>query len=93
MYILMHLSFFVGILREAIQNGNAWSNALIKVIFAFGGYNNANNLVNEIPNPVRTLKVYSNIALGIVSLLYMLSAVAFFAWVVRYLPYDLHAEG
>jgi amino acid transporter len=65
--------------QKSIQNGNAWSNALIKVIFAFGGYNNANNLVNEIPNPVRTLKVYSNVALGIVSILYMLSAVAFFA--------------
>lgn len=64
-----------------MQNGNAWSSALIKVIFAFGGFNNANNLVNEIPNPVRTLKIYSNIALAVVSLLYILAAVAFFACV------------
>jgi hypothetical protein len=46
-------------------------------------YSNANNLVNEIPNPVRTLKVYSNIALGVVSVLYVLAAVSFFAFVLQ----------
>lgn len=58
---------------------NVWAAALVKVIFSFAGWNNANNVLNEIPNPVKTVKIYGSIALALVSVLYMVCAVGYFA--------------
>lgn len=60
-------------------NANVWANALVKIIFSFAGWNNANNVLNEIPDSVRTVKIYGSVALGMTSVLYMLCAVAYFA--------------
>ncbi|KAG5358983.1 High-affinity methionine permease [Yarrowia sp. E02] len=64
-------------------NANVWANALVKIIFSFAGWNNANNVLNEIPDAVRTVKIYGSVALGLVSVLYMLCAVAYFAAVSK----------
>lgn len=64
-------------------NANVWANALVKIIFSFAGWNNANNVLNEIPDSVRTVKIYGSVALAMTSVLYMLCAVAYFAAVTK----------
>ncbi|KAL2829857.1 amino acid permease-domain-containing protein [Aspergillus pseudoustus] len=53
--------------------------ALYRVIFSYGGYNNAFNVANEVKNPVKSLRLYATIALTTVYILYMFANVAFFA--------------
>ncbi|CAG8006687.1 unnamed protein product [Penicillium salamii] len=53
--------------------------ALYRIIFSYGGYNNAFNVANEVKNPVRSLKIYATTALTVVYVLYMFANVAFFA--------------
>ncbi|KAJ0363919.1 hypothetical protein COL26b_012736 [Colletotrichum chrysophilum] len=53
--------------------------ALYRIIFSYGGYNNAFNVANEVKNPVRSLKIYATAALTTVYVLYMFANVAFFA--------------
>ncbi|KAJ0329392.1 hypothetical protein COL5a_003948 [Colletotrichum fioriniae] len=57
--------------------------ALYRIIFSYGGYNNAFNVANEVKNPVRSLKIYATAALTTVYILYMFANVAFFAAVPR----------
>ncbi|KAF5527199.1 High-affinity methionine permease [Colletotrichum aenigma] len=57
--------------------------ALYRIIFSYGGYNNAFNVANEVKNPVRSLKIYATTALTTVYVLYMFANVAFFAAVPR----------
>lgn len=46
--------------------------ALYNVIWSYIGYSNANYALSETKNPVRTLKIAAPLALGIISVLYML---------------------
>ncbi|KAL4994398.1 amino acid permease-domain-containing protein [Aspergillus recurvatus] len=57
--------------------------ALYRVIFSYGGYNNAFNVANEVKNPVKSLKLYATAALTTVYVLYMFANVAFFAAVPK----------
>ncbi|KKZ61967.1 hypothetical protein EMCG_03524 [[Emmonsia] crescens] len=57
--------------------------ALYNVIWSFVGYSNANYALSETKNPVRTLKIAAPLALGIVSVLYILANVAYFAAVPK----------
>ncbi|GME32357.1 high-affinity methionine permease [Neofusicoccum parvum] len=57
--------------------------ALYRIIFSYGGYNNAFNVANEVKNPVRSLKIYATAALTTVYILYMFANVAFFAAVPK----------
>ncbi|KAL7275044.1 methionine permease [Rhizina undulata] len=57
--------------------------ALYNVIWSYIGYSNANYAMSEIKNPVRTIKIAGPLALGIVSILYMLANVAYFAAVPK----------
>ncbi|KAK7429179.1 hypothetical protein QQZ08_004394 [Neonectria magnoliae] len=57
--------------------------ALYRIIFSYGGYNNAFNVANEVKNPVRSLKIYATAALTTVYVLYMFANVAFFAAVPK----------
>ncbi|KAK9851255.1 hypothetical protein MYU51_010989 [Penicillium brevicompactum] len=56
-----------------------FTTALYRIIFSYGGYNNAFNVANEVKNPVRSLKIYATVALTVVYVLYMFANVAFFA--------------
>ncbi|KAJ6534272.1 amino acid transporter [Mycena capillaripes] len=65
--------------KGSTNSGNAIANALVKINFAFAGYTNSINLINEIKNPVATVRSASSAALGLVSILYVLANVAYFA--------------
>lgn len=53
------------------------ADALLAVIFSFGGFNNANYVLSEVRNPQRTLKRGAFSALGLVSVMYILAIVAY----------------
>ncbi|KAJ3492939.1 hypothetical protein NLG97_g5046 [Lecanicillium saksenae] len=61
------------------SNGNDLSSALVSIVFAYTGYQNAFNVVNEIKDPVRSIKKHGFISVAIVSILYMLCNVAYFS--------------
>ena len=63
-------------------NGNDLASALVSIVFSYAGYYNSFNMVNEIKNPIPTLKKNGSISLLVVAVLYMLCNIAFFA-VVR----------
>ncbi|KAJ5512751.1 hypothetical protein N7463_002303 [Penicillium fimorum] len=60
-----------------------FTTALYRIIFSYGGYNNAFNVANEVKNPVRSLKIYATAALTAVYVLYMFANIAFFAAVPK----------
>ncbi|KAK7429075.1 hypothetical protein QQZ08_004290 [Neonectria magnoliae] len=64
-------------------NGNDLSSALVSIVFSYAGYNNAFNVVNEIKNPIPTLRKNSSIALIIVFILYFFCNIAYFAVVPK----------
>ncbi|KAI1495521.1 amino acid permease-domain-containing protein [Biscogniauxia marginata] len=64
-------------------NGNDLSVALVNIIFAYTGYQNAFSVVNEIKNPIPTLKRNGAISVGVVGVLYMLCNIAYFAAVPK----------
>ncbi len=55
------------------------TNALYKVIFSYAGFENAFNVVNEVKNPVKQIRRNGIGALAIVTVLYILTNVAYFA--------------
>ncbi|KAI1849708.1 hypothetical protein JX265_008047 [Neoarthrinium moseri] len=55
------------------------TNALYRIIFSYGGYNNAFNVVNEIKNPVKSIKRNGTLAIVVVTILYVLANVAYVA--------------
>ena len=71
--------------KNAFQNFDApptpygLTNALYRIIFSYAGYNNAFNVVNEVKDPVRRIKYNGGLALVIVTILYMLTNIAFFS--------------
>ncbi|KAJ4394462.1 hypothetical protein N0V93_003680 [Gnomoniopsis smithogilvyi] len=71
---------------EGTANASAYglTNALYRIIFSYGGYNNAFNVVNEIKNPVKSLKRNAALALFIVYVLYMLTNISWYAGVSKY---------
>ncbi|KAF3050954.1 hypothetical protein E8E11_009956 [Didymella keratinophila] len=54
------------------------STALFKVFYSYAGLNNVSNVLNEVRNPVRTLKLVSITALITACILYSLVNVAYF---------------
>lgn len=55
------------------------TNAMYKIIFSYAGFENAFNVVNEVKNPTRTLRWSAPLSLLVVSILYMLANIAYFA--------------
>lgn len=55
------------------------TNSLINVMFSFQGYENAFNLVNEVKNPIKTLKWSAPLSLIATGVLYMLANIAYVA--------------
>ncbi|KAG9499519.1 hypothetical protein J7337_007975 [Fusarium musae] len=67
----------------ATPNGNDLASALVSIVFSYAGYWNAFNVVNEIQNPIPTLKRNGTISLTVVAVLYMLCNIAYFAVVPK----------
>ncbi|KAI1127739.1 high-affinity methionine permease [Nemania abortiva] len=65
------------------NNGNDLSVALVNIIFAYSGYANAFSVVNEIKNPIPTLKRNGAISVLIVGALYLLCNIAYFSAVPK----------
>lgn len=65
------------------SNANAFVTGLYNVIWSFIGYSNVNYALSEVRNPVRTLKIAGPLAIGSVTIVYMLVNVAYFAAVPK----------
>jgi amino acid transporter len=64
-------------------NGNDLAQALVNIVFSYTGYQNAFNVVNEIKNPIPTIRRFGFISILIVAVLYMLCNIAYFATVPK----------
>jgi L-type amino acid transporter 9 len=49
------------------------------VLNAFSGWSNVNYVLNDVKDPVNTLKIAGPLGLGITTVLYMMANVAYFA--------------
>jgi amino acid transporter len=57
----------------------AYSTALLRIVYSYKGWENANYVLGEIKNPRKTLTVAAPLAIGGVTILYVLANVAYFA--------------
>lgn len=57
----------------------AYATALFKVLNSYTGWSNAAYVLNEVKNPVRTLKIAGPLGLGTCGVLYLLANVAYFS--------------
>lgn len=57
----------------------AYSNALLNVVYSYKGWENANYVVSELRHPRKTLAIAAPLAVGGVTVLYLLANVAYFA--------------
>ncbi|KAI1267924.1 high-affinity methionine permease [Xylariaceae sp. FL1019] len=74
---------FRNALEGTTTSGYDLSVAIVNIIFAYTGYQNAFSLVNEIKDPIPTLKRNGAISVAIVSVLYILCNVAYFSAVPK----------
>ncbi|WQF89440.1 Putative amino acid/polyamine transporter I [Colletotrichum destructivum] len=68
---------------EGTATAYGLTNALYRIIFSYAGYENAFNVVNEVKDPVRQIRKNGWIALAIVTVLYILANIAYFAAVPK----------
>ncbi|WOO78733.1 High-affinity methionine permease [Vanrija pseudolonga] len=61
------------------SDGYSISNALVSIIFSYGGSTNSFNFTNEVKNPIGTIKRTAFGAVSVVFVLYFLVNVAYFA--------------
>ncbi|KAF2010625.1 amino acid transporter [Aaosphaeria arxii CBS 175.79] len=57
----------------------AYCTALLRIIYSYKGWENANYVLGEVKNPRKTLAVAAPLAIGGVTILYVLANVAYFA--------------
>ncbi|KAF3933929.1 hypothetical protein ABW19_dt0206063 [Dactylella cylindrospora] len=57
----------------------AYATALLRIIYSYKGWENANYVLGEVKNPKRTLAISAPISVGGVTILYVLANVAYFA--------------
>ena len=66
-----------------------YATAAFKVLNAYGGWSNANYVLNEVRDPVRTIKIAGPLGLGICTFLYMTANIAYFSSVsLLHMVYD-----
>lgn len=64
--------------RDSNWRWGVLSTAIFKVSYSYGGYANVNNVMNEVKDPVRTLKTVAPAALLTIVVFYILLNLAFF---------------
>ena len=77
----------LGLTADGLWTGSEWSwsswsilsTAFFKIYYSYAGLGNINNVLNEIKNPVRTLKSVGPVALLTACIMYVLVNVAYFA--------------
>lgn len=65
--------------RDSIWRWGAVSTAIFKVSYSYAGYDNVNNVMNEVKNPIRTLKTAAPAALLTICIFYLLLNLAYFS--------------
>lgn len=58
-----------------------YATATFKVLNAYAGWSNVNYVLNNVKNPVRTLKIAGPLGLSICAVLYLLANISYFACV------------
>ncbi|OSD05040.1 amino acid transporter [Trametes coccinea BRFM310] len=61
------------------NSSNDYATAMFKVLYSYIGWSNVNYVLNNVKNPIRTLKIAGPLGLGICAVLYLLANVAYFA--------------
>ncbi|KAH8082805.1 amino acid transporter [Cristinia sonorae] len=61
------------------HSSNDYATATFKVLNAYAGWSNVNYVLNNVKNPVRTLKIAGPLGLGICAVLYLLANIAYFS--------------
>ncbi|KAF8469286.1 amino acid transporter [Russula ochroleuca] len=61
------------------HSGHDYATAMFEVLYAYSGWQNANYVLNEVRDPVRTLKIAGPLGLGITTTLYISANIAYFA--------------
>ncbi|KAI0764176.1 high affinity methionine permease [Trametes elegans] len=61
------------------DSSNDYATATFKVLHAYAGWENVNYVLNDVKDPVRTLKIAGPLGLGISTVLYLLANVSYFA--------------
>lgn len=74
----IHTSF-----KDTSNNGYNIGTALLSAIFSFQGYDNVNAVLSEVKNPQKTLRIALPTAMGVITVLYLLANVAYFAAVSK----------
>lgn len=59
-----------------------YATATFKVLNAYAGWSNVNYVLNEVRDPIRTLKIAGPLGLGICAVMYILANIAYFACVI-----------
>ena len=90
--VMMLTGLFVALLRRSTPASGlalehlwddtdwSWNNistALFKIFYSYAGLNNLNNVLNEVKNPVRTLKTIGPLALLTACIMYVLANIAY----------------
>jgi amino acid transporter len=68
-----------GLWKDSNWGWGTLSTALFKVSYSYAGLQNVNNVLNEVKNPVRTLRTVAPASLLTACLLYLLVNVAYFS--------------
>ncbi|OPB41247.1 Amino acid transporter [Trichoderma guizhouense] len=84
-----HASFHDAFAGSA-KSGNPYATALFKVLNSYTGWSNAMYVMNEIKNPVRTIKIAGPLGLSTCGILYILANVAYFSAAT---PAEIAASG
>nr|OQO22187.1 hypothetical protein B0A51_09242 [Rachicladosporium sp. CCFEE 5018] len=64
-------------------DGNGLATALVRITFAYAGYQNCFNVMAEVKDPIRTMKRIAPLSLLVISILYMMCNIAYFAAVPK----------
>ena len=62
-----------------ILDRQQYATAMLKILWSYYGWSNVNYVMNNVKDPVRTLKIAGPLALTICAVLYILANVAYFA--------------
>jgi hypothetical protein len=69
---------YLPLIRYAIHQ---YAAAMFKILYSYSGWQCANYVLNEVKNPIRTIKIAGPLGLGITSALYIFANIAYFAYV------------
>ncbi|KAI0783783.1 amino acid transporter [Abortiporus biennis] len=61
------------------HSSNDYATATFKVLNAYAGWSNVNYVLNNVKDPIRTLKISGPLGLGICAILYLLANIAYFS--------------